>query len=141
MGSPTSQIDKTAKRLPVILAPISLGELVDKITILKIKTMHLQGIALKNVKTELEALRKTLKGLELNIDPDLFIRLEEVNQNLWTIEDDIRDQEIQKNFGEKFISLARSIYQQNDLRASIKKQINITYGSAITEEKSYKPHC
>ena len=139
MSSPTSPIASTAKRIPAILAPISLGELVDKITILKIKAKHLQGTSLENVQNELEALRKILNNLNLNIDPKLIIQLEEVNQKLWTIEDDIRDQDGQKNFGEKFISLARSVYHQNDLRASIKKQINIDHGSVIIEEKLYKP--
>ena len=139
MSSPTSQIARTIKGIPIILAPISLGELVDKITILKIKAKHLQGTSLEHVQNELKALTKILNNLDLNIDPKLIIQLEEINQNLWTIEDDIRDQDSQKNFGEKFILLARSVYHQNDLRASIKKQINIDYGSAIIEEKSYKP--
>ena len=90
-----------------ILAPISLGELIDKITILQIKTQHLQGSALENVRKELEALETTLKNLQLNIDPTLIQRLKEVNQDLWQIEDDIRDQERQKSFGENFIHLAR----------------------------------
>ena len=120
-----------------ILAPISLGELIDKITILQIKTQHLQGSALENVRKELEALETTLKNLQLNIDPTLIQRLKEVNQDLWQIEDDIRDQERQKSFGENFIHLARSVYQRNDRRAAIKKEINTTYGSAFVEEKSY----
>ena len=125
---------------PEILAPISLGELLDKITILQIKRQHLQGTALENVKTELNALETTLSSLQLNIDTRLTQRLKEVNQNLWQIEDDIRDQERQKNFGETFIRLARSVYQQNDQRAAIKKEINTTYGSTFTEEKSYKQY-
>ena len=123
-----------------ILAPISLGELIDKITILQIKTQHLQGTALENVKKELEALETTLNDLQLNIDPTLIQRLKEVNQDLWKIEDDIRDQERQKSFGETFIRLARSVYQQNDRRAAIKKEINTTYGSAFMEEKSYQQY-
>ena len=125
---------------PEILAPISLGELLDKITILQIKRQHLQDTALENVKTELNALETTLSSLQLNIDTTLTQRLKEVNQNLWQIEDDIRDQERQKNFGETFIRLARSVYQQNDQRAAIKKEINTTYGSTFTEEKSYKQY-
>ena len=125
---------------PEILAPISLGELLDKITILQIKRQHLQGTALENVRTELNALETTLSSLQLNIDTRLTQRLKEVNQNLWQIEDDIRDQERQKNFGETFIRLARSVYQQNDQRAAIKKEINTTYGSTFTEEKSYKEY-
>ena len=118
-----------------ILAPISLGELIDKITILQIKTQHLQGTALENVKKELEALETTLNDLQLNIDPTLIQRLKEVNQDLWQIEDDIRDQERQKSFGETFIRLARSVYQQNDRRSAIKKEINTTYGSALRGRK------
>ena len=125
---------------PEILAPISLGELLDKITILQIKRQHLQGTALENVKTELNALETTLSSLQLNVDTTLTQRLKEVNQNLWKIEDDIRDQERQKNFDETFIRLARSVYQQNDQRAAIKKEINTTYGSPFTEEKSYKQY-
>ena len=123
-----------------ILAPISLGELIDKITILQIKSQHLQGIALVNVKKELEAVETTLNNLQLNIDTTLIQHLKEVNQDLWQIEDAIRDQERQKNFGETFIKLARSVYQQNDRRAAIKKEINTTYGSDLVEEKSYQKY-
>ena len=123
-----------------ILAPISLGELIDKITILQIKTQHLQGTALENVKKELKALETTLNDLQLNLDPTLIQRLKEVNQDLWKIEDDIREQERQKSFGETFIRLARSVYQQNDRRAAIKKEINSIYGSALVEEKSYQEY-
>ena len=128
------------KQIQDILAPISLGELIDKITILQIKTQHLQGTALDNVKKELEALATTLNNLQLNIDPTLIQRLQEVNQDLWQIEDDIRDQERQKSFDENFIELARSVYQQNDHRAAIKKEINTTYGSALVEEKAYQDY-
>ena len=123
-----------------ILAPISLGELIDKITILEIKTQHLQGTSLENVKKELNALATTLKALQLDIDPTLVQRLKEVNQGLWEIEDNIRDQERQKNFGETFIRMARSVYQQNDRRAAIKKEINTTYGSEFAEEKYYQEY-
>ena len=123
-----------------ILAPISLGELIDKITILEIKTQHLQGTALENVKKELEALETTLKGLQLNVKPTLIQRLKEINQDLWQIEDDIRHQESQQRFGDTFTRLARAVYQQNDRRAAIKKEINITYGSTFIEEKSYQQY-
>lgn len=125
---------------PEILAPISLGELLDKITILQIKTQHLQGTALENVKRELDALEITLNNLQLNIDIKLVQKLKEVNQKLWQIEDDIRDQERQKKFDDTFIQLARSVYQQNDQRAAIKKEINTTYGSTFIEEKSYQKY-
>ena len=123
-----------------ILAPISLGELIDKITILQIKTQHLQSTALENVKKELQALESTLNNLQLNIDPTLILRLKEVNQDLWKIEDDIREKERKKSFDDTFIHLARSVYQQNDRRAAIKKEINTTYDSALMEEKSYKKY-
>ena len=126
--------------IQVILAPISLGELIDKITILQIKTHHLQGTAQENVKKELKALETTLNNLQLNVDPALIKHLKEVNQVLWQIEDDIRDHERQERFGESFIHLARSVYQQNDCRAAIKKEINNTYGSALVEEKSYNQY-
>ena len=138
--APAPQSAITPEPIQNILAPISLGELIDKITILQIKTQHLQGTALENVKKELEALENTLNNLQLNLDPALIQRLKEVNEDLWKIEDDIRDQERQKSFGETFIRLARSVYQQNDRRAAIKKEINTTYGSAFVEEKSYQQY-
>ena len=128
------------KLLAAIQAPISLGELIDKITILQIKTNHLQGKALENVQKELSALEQTLDALDLQVDPKLIQRLKEVNQDLWQIEDAIRDQEHQKSFGETFIRLARSVYQQNDRRSIIKKEINTTYGSALVEEKAYQDY-
>ena len=123
-----------------IVAPLSLGELIDKITILEIKTQHVQGTSLTNVKKELEQLSATLNALHLDLDTQLIERLKDINADLWQIEDQIRDKERQKDFGEVFIRLARSVYQQNDRRAAIKKEINITYGSALLEEKSYKSY-
>lgn len=123
-----------------ILVPVSLGELIDKITILEIKKQHLKGNALENVCNELYALTKTLESLKVSIDNTLIQRLKKVNQNLWRIEDSIRDHERAKSFGESFILLARSVYQMNDQRATIKKEINITYGSAFIEEKSYSKY-
>ena len=128
------------KPIQDILAPISLGELIDKITILQIKTQHLQGTALANVNRELEALESSLNKLHINIDPTLIQRLKEINQDLWQIEDDIREQERKKNFGKTFIYLARSVYQKNDHRAATKKEINTSYGSALVEEKSYQQY-
>jgi hypothetical protein len=132
---PQATIENT---IETILAPISLGELVDKITILQIKTQHFQGNALENVRKELEALETTLKNLPYNIELSLIQHLKETNQDLWQVEDSIRGLERQKEFGETFTSLARSVYQLNDRRSAIKKQINTTYGSAFAEEKSYK---
>lgn len=124
--------------LPQIKAPISLGELVDKITILQLKRQHLQGTSLLNVEAELAALQTTLEGLDVVVDPILVGRLKEVNADLWQIEDDLRRKERNQDFGESFIRLARSVYQQNDRRAAIKKEINLTYGSVLVEEKVYQ---
>ena len=134
----TTDMQPTNKCQNEISAPISLGELIDKITILQIKTHHLNGQALANVENELKALQKTLNDLDLDIDLSLMQRLKQVNQDLWNIEDSIREKEYEKDFGETFIQLARSVYRQNDRRAALKKQINITYGSSLTEEKAYK---
>ena len=123
-----------------VIVEISLGELIDKITILQIKIVHLKGNALENVKKELNTLENTLTKLDINIDLSLIRKLKEVNQKLWNIEDDIRDQERQKSFKNEFIELARSVYKLNDIRASIKKEINTLYHSSITEEKSYQKY-
>jgi len=123
-----------------ILAPISLGELIDKITILQIKAQNMKGKSLDNVRNELLALESTLNQLQLDIDFNLIVRLKEVNTKLWDIEDAIRNEERKKSFGDSFIQLARSVYQQNDIRASIKKEINTRYGSPFIEEKSYQEY-
>jgi hypothetical protein len=120
-----------------ILAPISLGELVDKITILEIKATKFSGAKLENAEKELVALQATLKDLNKPIETHLVDSLRRVNQSLWSIEDDIRNYERMDNFGPQFIALARSVYRQNDKRAAIKKEINLRYGSNLVEEKSY----
>ena len=111
-----------AKYLSVILAPVSLGELIDKITILEIKKIHMTGIKLKNVDKELKLLKKTLQDKNLEIDINLINNLKEVNKNLWAIEDNIRIKENNQEFDKEFIQLARSVYKENDKRASIKKR-------------------
>ena len=121
-----------------ITVPISLGELIDKITILRIKKIHMSGSAFKNVDLELNFLEKVLHNLDLNIDSTLVTSLGEVNQALWDIEDKIRIYERQKTFGPEFIDLARMVYKKNDLRASIKRKINLEYGSSLIEEKFYR---
>ena len=120
-----------------ILAPISLGELIDKITILEIKKMHMNGIKLKNIEKELKLLKNILQDKKLEIDIDLINNLKKVNKNLWTIEDNIRIKESDQEFDKEFIELARSVYKENDKRASIKKEINQKYNSDLVEEKSY----
>ena len=104
----------------MILAPISLGELIDRITILQIKSHHLSGPALENVANQLRALEATLDGLNLGIHPELVQQLKAVNAGLWDIENEIREKERSQDFGDAFIRLARSVYQQNDRRAVIK---------------------
>ena len=120
-----------------ILAPVSLGELIDKITILEIKQIHMTGAKLKNVNKELKLLKKILQDKNLEIDIDLINSLKEVNNNLWQIEDNIRIKERDQKFNKEFIQLARSVYKENDKRASIKKEINQKYNSKLIEEKSY----
>ena len=129
---------KKVKYLFSILAPVSLGELIDKITILEIKQIHMTGIKLKNVDKELKLLKKILQDKNLDIDMDLINNLKEVNNNLWEIEDNIRIKESNQKFDKEFIQLARSVYKENDKRASIKKEINQKYRSELVEEKSYK---
>jgi hypothetical protein len=128
---------KEIKYLSSILAPVSIGELIDKITILEIKKLHMTGSKLENVVKELKLLGFILQDENLEIDIDLFNRLKEVNNGLWKIEDKIRIKEDNKEFDQEFIQLARSVYKENDKRASIKKEINQKYNSELTEEKSY----
>jgi hypothetical protein len=130
--------------LNTILVPISPGELLDKITILRIKAQRMTDAAkLANVRHELELLEKTWSesARQSGIDVSAEERaLEAVNTRLWVIEDDIRDKEAQRTFDARFIELARSVYIENDERAAIKKRINQKLGSKIVEEKSYKDY-
>ena len=129
-----------AKYLSSILAPVSLGELIDKITILEIKQKHMIGIKLKNINKELKMLRNIIQDTKLEIDPKLINNLKNVNNNLWEIEDSIRIKESNQEFDKEFIALARSVYKENDKRASIKKEINKKYNSELNEEKFYKSY-
>ena len=121
----------------IINAPISIGELVDKITILEIKKIKLQNSKLENVLKELSFLRKLMEKHQIEITDDLFTQLKEINLTLWNIEDQIRIKEKNKEFDNIFIELARSVYFTNDKRSEIKKRINRLSNSEITEEKSY----
>jgi hypothetical protein len=126
-----------------ILVPISPGELLDKITILRIKAARMtDATKVANVKHELALLEKTWRdsgaaATDLGGDEAELTR---VNEMLWVIEDEIRDEEHAGRFGEKFIELARAVYVTNDERAAIKKRVNTKLGSTIVEEKSYKPY-
>ena len=124
-----------------ILVPIAPGELLDKITILEIKSERIdnpQKVA--NVRHELELLRKVWSDsvTEDKVIADLHQQLKTINEELWDVEDDIRDEERQNRFGERFIELARAVYITNDKRAQSKKDVNLHLGSEIIEEKSYR---
>ena len=123
-----------------IKVPISPGELLDKITILRIKSRRMSDPAkLSNVRLELRALEETWGAsayASFDIEADIGALLA-VNERLWAIEDDIRDKERVQAFDAEFIRLARAVYFENDERAAIKRRINSKLGSTIVEEKSY----
>jgi hypothetical protein len=123
-----------------ILVPVSFGELLDKISILQIKSERMSDVAkLANVANELQALRSTWNAHPAAATDIAQLRadLKAVNERLWVIEDDIRLKEKAQAFDQEFVALARSVYIQNDERARIKKAINLALGSAYVEEKSY----
>ena len=124
----------------IILVPISIGELFDKITILQIKKNRIKGNKLNNVNKELNHLEEVVKNNNLKIEKNIFTKLKKINTNLWEIEDEIRIKESKNEFDQEFIDLARSVYKENDKRASLKKEINLNYGSLLIEEKSYKDY-
>ena len=126
----------------LIDTPISLGELVDKISILIIKDKNIDDLNKKNhVNKELSFLKKTLKKyLKEKEIKNYLDELIEINSKLWVIEDDIRDCERNKIFDQKFIDLARSVYFTNDIRAEIKSKINKNFGSELVEVKSYEEY-
>jgi hypothetical protein len=121
---------------------VSIGEIVDKYTILTIKSSKIQDpVKLENVKKELTYLIDVLKKEDpLMTDYALTKALLEINKELWKVEDDLRDLERAKDFGKEFVTLARNVYKLNDKRANIKKQINMKFGSDFVEEKSYQPY-
>lgn len=117
---------------------ISIGELVDKVSILSIKLEKIKNPdKLKNIKKEYDLLYESMKKTGITKDSEQFINLVQVNLSLWDIEDKIRIKEANKQFDDDFIQLARSVYFENDKRAEIKKQINLTFGSDLIEEKEY----
>ena len=123
----------------IINTPISLGELIDKISILVIKEKKITDEKKNNlIREELTLLRKTLNEVANNNSINNYLnQLIDVNSTLWKIEDEIRDCEKNKKFDQKFIELARSVYITNDRRAEIKLEINNKFGSKIVEVKSY----
>jgi hypothetical protein len=123
-----------------ILAPISVGELIDKITILRIKRERIRAASAQaNIDRELDRLLEIRAGASLDLaelaalEEELF----RVNGRLWDVEDEVRSLEQSGDFGERFIELARSVYRLNDQRSVLKRRINRVTGSAIVEEKSY----
>lgn len=123
-----------------ILIEVGPGELIDKITILHIKSERMDDEdKLRNVRHELAVLEAARREHlpDLPALRTLEAELKAVNEALWVIEDDIRDCEARRDFGPAFIELARSVYRQNDRRAALKKEINLLTGSSIVEEKSY----
>jgi hypothetical protein len=123
-----------------ITVPVSPGELLDKITILRIKSSRMSDAQkVANVRIELKVLEETWGAspyAKSDVAADVNALLE-VNARLWTIEDDIRDKERVRAFDAEFIRLARAVYFENDERAAIKRRINLKLGSTIVEEKSY----
>jgi hypothetical protein len=123
-----------------IKVPVSAGELLDKVTILRIKSQRISDPAkLENVRVELAALEELWQSSPYgaaDVAADIEA-LQRVNERLWVIEDDIREQERRKDFGAEFVRLARAVYFENDERAAIKRRINLKLGSRIVEEKSY----
>ena len=129
--------------MPDLLVPISPGELLDKITILRIKSARiLEAAKLKNVRYELQRLARTWADSVFGTSrvAGEEVELQEVNERLWDIEDRIRDKEARQTFDRDFIELARSVYVSNDERAAVKKRINQQLGSRLVEEKSYKQY-
>jgi len=126
-----------------ISVEIAPGELIDKITILEIKSARITDAAkVENVRIELSTLgnaRDSAIAASAELT-DLTAQLKAINEALWEIEDDIRDCERDKDFGEKFVELARSVYKSNDKRAALKRDINVLLGSRLVEEKSYSDY-
>jgi hypothetical protein len=131
-----------------IQIPISIGEAIDRLTILKIKLFHIKNYdKLANIRTDHDLLEKAIHKyypeapiFPLRLDSHIFGELYKVNQELWDVEDKLRVLERAKDFGSEFIELARSVYYLNDKRADVKKRINIQYKSALIEEKSYEAY-
>jgi len=129
--------------MELIRIPMSPGELLDKITILEIKSERMTDEAkLANVRRELELLEDTWSRAVTADDTVTRLRgeLKAINEELWEIEDDIRDKERAGEFDERFVELARSVYFTNDKRAAAKKELNLHLGSQIVEEKSYQDY-
>ena len=127
----------------LLSVPVSVGEVVDKLTILEIKSARITDPdKLQNISAELDSLRPLVSGGVFDTDEVVALTdaLRAVNGALWDIEDNIRAEEAAGRFGDRFIELARAVYVTNDRRAELKKQINLATGSALVEEKSYEDY-
>jgi hypothetical protein len=136
--------DSSAKSDTMLLSvPVSVGEVVDKLTILEIKSARISDPdKLQNIAAELDALRPLVSGGVFDGEEVALLTdaLRTVNGQLWDIEDNIRAEEAAGRFGDRFIELARAVYVTNDRRAELKKKINLATGSALVEEKSYEDY-
>lgn len=121
---------------------VSHGEIVDKLTILQIKKENITDpIKLDNIVKEYDYLLSIVENdLGISTQSSEYLELLSINKDLWVIEDDIRDKERAKEFDDEFIGLARAVYYTNDVRAKIKKEINLKYSSGFVEEKSYQSY-
>ena len=133
-------MDNDFLKKKIINVPISVGELIDKITILEIKKNKLKNLKLKNILKELSFLRAVLEKNSILIPDEIYFQLKSINLKLWDIEDKIRIKEKNKEFDNEFIELARSVYLNNDRRSATKKELNIIFNSEIIEEKSYEKY-
>ena len=127
----------------ILNVPVSVGEVVDKVTILEIKSARISDEAkLRNIRAELDQLRPMVSGgvFDSAEVTALFDGLRAVNGELWDIEDNIRAEEAAGRFGDRFVELARAVYVTNDRRAELKKKINLATGSDLVEEKSYEDY-
>ena len=122
----------------MIDVPLSPGDLCDRLTILEIKGERFSGKALKNVQRETALLQERLERSGLSIPQDALSGLSQINRQLWDVEEQLRSHEEQQRFEQSFIALARSVYQLNDHRSALKRQINLACGSALIEEKNYR---
>ena len=133
-------MDNDFLKKKIINVPISVGELIDKITILEIKKDKLKNLKLRNILKELSFLRAVLEKNSILIPDEIYFQLKSINLKLWDIEDKIRIKEKNKEFDNEFIELARSVYLNNDRRSETKKELNIMFNSEIIEEKSYEKY-
>lgn len=127
----------------MITIQASLGEVLDKISILDLKKEKLEKPeAVENVLMELDVLHSAIESSQLgeSLSHPLFGALAEVNGQLWVVEDDLRELESKRIFNSDFVELARSVYRLNDRRAAIKRELNVIYGSVLIEEKSYQSY-